>query len=336
MMVAPNRYLFLYSIGTFVRNFFNRTFILGDTLKGIGRQIDSFECDPMSLQRIRAALTAVGNEVVLLEEILTYIEESVHEMMLPPPPPDYDPDVHHASAQPSTGRRPMHGSVGAQLFGILDLDGTHATLKLRVADMKKNVKGARHKIATLREQCAVISERQMMQFQESMNTNSKNLEDMFKAAERSGASLEIMQVLLSGTLAFEILDRLTGEWSVLDNDWAKGTWGVVASCPLLWLSINLLLWGAMGWGLWRHMQRSSQRSAGVTQMTCQLALPASMAALRRYLVSKELKEENVESSSSTQVRKVSWSERGGGGARDRRWLGHPPDVVSLIHSAVCE
>eukprot|EP01047_Picozoa_sp_COSAG01_P083279 COSAG01_NODE_17348_length_1158_cov_2.288008_2_plen_47_part_00 len=32
----------------------------------------------------------------------------------------------------------------------------------------------------------------------------------------------IVQVLLSGTLAFEILDRLTGEWSVLDNDWAKG------------------------------------------------------------------------------------------------------------------
>eukprot|EP01047_Picozoa_sp_COSAG01_P083278 COSAG01_NODE_17348_length_1158_cov_2.288008_1_plen_147_part_00 len=131
---------------------------------------------------------------------------------------------------------------------------------------------------------------------------------------------------------------------------AAGMWDVVASCPLLWLSINLLLWGAMGWGLWRHMQRSSQRSAGVTQMTCQLALPASMAALKRYLASKELKEENVESSSSTQVRncrgipvtgdrgfmniqrdshhpaaaqvrKVSWSERGGGGASDRRWLG---------------
>tara|TARA_R110002050_G_C8833513_1_gene505408 strand:+ start:190 stop:450 length:261 start_codon:yes stop_codon:yes gene_type:complete len=30
-----------------------------------------------------------------------------------------------------------------------------------------------------------------------------------------------MQVVLSGTLAFEILDRITGEWSVVDTDWAS-------------------------------------------------------------------------------------------------------------------
>ena len=42
----------------------------------------------------------------------------------------------------------------------------------------------------------------MMTFQESMNANAKNLEDMFKAAERSGQSLEIMQVLLSCAHSF--------------------------------------------------------------------------------------------------------------------------------------
>jgi hypothetical protein len=30
-----------------------------------------------------------------------------------------------------------------------------------------------------------------------------------------------MQLVLSGTLAFEILDRLTGEWSVIDTWWGK-------------------------------------------------------------------------------------------------------------------
>ena len=30
-----------------------------------------------------------------------------------------------------------------------------------------------------------------------------------------------MQLVLSGTLAFEILDRLTGEWSVMDTWWGK-------------------------------------------------------------------------------------------------------------------
>lgn len=53
-----------------------------------------------------------------------------------------------------------------------------------------------HKIETLREQCQVISERQMLHFQEAMKANTKNLEDVFKAAERSGSSLEIMQLLM--------------------------------------------------------------------------------------------------------------------------------------------
>ena len=44
----------------------------GDALKDIGSAIDSFEKDPNSLQRIRAQLTVVGQEIVLLEEILTY------------------------------------------------------------------------------------------------------------------------------------------------------------------------------------------------------------------------------------------------------------------------
>lgn len=208
-------YLFLFSLSTFIRNYFNRTFILGDTLKEIGVDIDQFEKDPNSLTQIRARLTQVGNEVVLLEEILTYIMETCSATELPDGP---ESETDH---------------VGMQLFEILDLENTASTLRLRTADMKKNITGCRHKIETLREQCQVISERQMMNFQEAMNNNSKNLEDMFKAAERSGQSLEMMQVLLSGTLAFEILDRLTGEWSVLETEWAKHWWSWISSWPLV-------------------------------------------------------------------------------------------------------
>jgi hypothetical protein len=169
----------------------DRTKRAGDSLKEIGIDIDQFEKDPNSLMQIRARLTQVGNEVVLLEEILNYIQETCDATGLPAGP---ESETDH---------------IGVQLFEILDLENTANTLRLRTADMRKNITGCRHKIETLREQCQVISERQMMNFQEAMNNNSKNLEDMFKAAERSGQSLEMMQVLLSGTLAFEILDRLT-------------------------------------------------------------------------------------------------------------------------------
>ena len=236
-------YLSLASLDSFVRNYFNRTFILTDMLKEIRELIDNFEKDPNSLTVIRAKLTTVGNDVVQLEEILSYIEETVQLASFPVRPEEED-------------------VVGCKLYDILKIGETHNILQLRSTDMKKNVTGCMHKIETLREQCQVISERQMFFFQESMKANTKNLEDVFKAAERSGSSLEIMQILMSGTLvrapearapacmsligpmlrstqAFEILDRITGEWSVVQTQWAKSLIvEPLMDTPFLWFIIN--------------------------------------------------------------------------------------------------
>ena len=71
----------------------------------------------------------MGNEVVLLE-ILNYIMETCSATGLPNGP---ESDTDH---------------VGMQLFEILDLENTATTLRLRTADMKKNITGCRHKIET--------------------------------------------------------------------------------------------------------------------------------------------------------------------------------------------
>jgi hypothetical protein len=57
----------------------------------------------------------------------------------------------------------------------------------------------------------------MYRLQEAMYSNTKNLENVIRSNERASSSLEVLQIVLSGTLAFEILDRLTGEWSILDT-----------------------------------------------------------------------------------------------------------------------
>merc|ERR1712216_165062 len=90
--------------------------------------------------------------------------------------------------------------------------------------------------------------------QETMNSNTKSLEDMFRANERASHSLEVMQVVLAGTLAFEILDRITGEWSVAETWWAKKyIFGPLIMQPGLWFMCNMLLWALIGFGLIRFM-----------------------------------------------------------------------------------
>eukprot|EP01052_Picozoa_sp_SAG31_P014017 SAG31_NODE_858_length_11437_cov_38.887049_3_plen_844_part_00 len=301
-------YLSLASLDSFVRNFFNRTFILTDMLKEIRDDIDHFERDPNSLQRIRSKLTTVGNDVVLLEEILSYIEETVNLACFPA-------DTDAADL------------VSRKLYDILKLEQTHATLKLRTTDMKKNIIGCMHKIETLREQCQVISERQMLQFQEAMKANTKNLEDVFKAAERSGSSLEIMQLLMSGTLAFEILDRLTGEWSVVDTAWARH-WIVdpFMSIPFLWFFINIMLWVIAASGLQFWMRKLNEQALSILVMNIKLNVPLDVKRLREYLATKSLKEESLEAAGVVQMRKVAWKD---GDAS--LWLGFTPPSVEIVY-----
>jgi WD repeat-containing protein 35 len=52
---------------------------------------------------------------------------------------------------------------------------------------------------------------------------------------------------LSGTLAFDILDRLTGEWSVMDTAWgADLIKEKLIEPPFVWFLLNLLLWFCIG------------------------------------------------------------------------------------------
>lgn len=54
--------------------------------------------------------------------------------------------------------------------------------------------------------------------------NTKYLVDASAANERASASLEVMQVVLGGTLGFSIIDRLAGGTMNMDQpDWVNKT-----------------------------------------------------------------------------------------------------------------
>ena len=67
-----------------------------------------------------------------------------------------------------------------------------------------------------------ISERETFRLQESVEINTKNLENVFRASEKASSSLEIMQVILAGSLCFDLVDRLTTLYMSFDHSqsWA--------------------------------------------------------------------------------------------------------------------
>ena len=74
-------------------------------------------------------------------------------------------------------------------------------------------------------------------------------------------------VLLVGTLAFDILERLTGNWSVVDQadlqSWAKAfAQPLIYDTPFLWFAFNLLLWLVLAYWMVRIMTKAGFLSQG--------------------------------------------------------------------------
>ena len=56
----------------------------------------------------------------------------------------------------------------------------------------------------------VINTKQLEDVFKNVQSNTKYLVDASAANERSSASLEVMQVILAGSFAFDIVDRVSG------------------------------------------------------------------------------------------------------------------------------
>ena len=182
-------YLSLMTRNMYLRSLFQRTFILADSLKHIRHLIETSETDPNSITIIRNLLLEASGDIILLSEIQSYLSESLQEMEIPAVPPAGD-------------ERKLHD--------ILQLKATWQRLRRRVKDMKKDIDGSKGEVESLREMADVVSEGKGMKVKEAVQANTKNLEDVFRAAERQSASLEMMNVVLAGSLAFDIIDRLHG------------------------------------------------------------------------------------------------------------------------------
>ncbi|KAH9080029.1 hypothetical protein Ae201684P_020608 [Aphanomyces euteiches] len=76
------------SMNLFTQNFFARMFILVDDMKTVRTMVDVAERDPNCLADIRRRLAVLSQQVILMEETLGFLRESLDEAEIPPEPPE--------------------------------------------------------------------------------------------------------------------------------------------------------------------------------------------------------------------------------------------------------
>ena len=240
--------LSLQARGIFVQNVFARLFIVSDTLKNTRVMISSYEKDPNSIPRIRRTLSETAKDFILLDEILLYLYESI----------DADNSIYDKPAD----------RTGQQIYIALKISETIADLKVRIQDMQKILESNRHEVEGLRQMTETVSETQMFKLQEEIRGSSSDILNQLKMAERQSTSLDVMQVIFAGSLAFEMLDRLTGEWTVVHTSWARDyIVRPLMSKPMVWFLISLAMWFVVGFGVLQLLRNLNVRDHHASRST---------------------------------------------------------------------
>mmetsp|Transcript_29198 Transcript_29198/g.75160 ORF Transcript_29198/g.75160 Transcript_29198/m.75160 type:complete len:696 (-) Transcript_29198:28-2115(-) len=146
----------------FIRNFFTRTFILDDSLKKIRSLIQQYEKDPNNISKIRDMLNSASRDIILLKEVLSYLEESLETMSPPEVPKD---------------------EAGTLLFEVLNIEQLKADVDLRVRDLTKLIDGAQHEMMNLSQVTEVINTKQLEDVFKNVEANTKYLVDASAANE---------------------------------------------------------------------------------------------------------------------------------------------------------
>jgi len=239
-------YLQFITIDIFVQNYFTRLWILNDDMSKTRVMIDNEgRCDPTALERIRYRICKLSDDVINLEEVLEYLLEALEVIEIPPEPPE---------------------QAGRALYERLEISGMRSQLLRRTTDLKKNVCGASRMLDVLREMVRLLGDDRAFALSRKNESNSRKLIELQAANERTAQALQLLLVVFAGIFAFAFLDRITGEWSVVNVSYMSNIVDLMR-LPFAWFGISLLFWACFTYVILKLFSYSDFQMQGTTTVS---------------------------------------------------------------------
>ncbi len=203
----------------------------------------------------------------MLEETLGYMLEALEIIEVPPEPPE---------------------QAGRSLYERLEISSMRNQLVRRAMDLKKNLAGLHRFLDVLREMSAVVSESKLFSLNESVDLNTKRMCLLQDSNERSAGTLQIIQVIFGGMLAFDILDRLTGNsWTVATSAWFSSFYeSVIQAQAMMWFIISMFLWAIVAAVNYQIFKNNHYVKQGITTIRLKINRKIFIPKIHDFLRSK--------------------------------------------------
>jgi hypothetical protein len=161
--------------------------------------------------------------------------------------------------------------------------------------------------------------------------NTKVLADSSLTVEQCGLSLELVQVLLAGSFAFTLLDRIPGgslnagmpEW--VETAFAKA----IIDVPLLFFVLNMIWMAGCIYALiWFKKKKSHEVEFGRRTLRIKVNKPIDIEKFELFLGTRVLDKQESVSQLASEVRRVVWKDLGLQACSDER--AHPSRSVAFL------
>lgn len=171
---------------------------------------------------------------------------------------------------------------------------------------------------------SVVSESKMFMLNESVDLNTKQMCSLQDANERSAQSLMILQTIFGGILAFDILDRLTGNsWSVSNSAWFSSFYqsGIVDT-PLLWFLVSLIIWLITGLIIYQQYRSGNYIKQGLTTIRLKMNRKIFVNRVQMFLRSKLHSYEERNYTDANDIVRITYTDN-----LKRDWGGAKPTIT---------
>lgn len=281
-------YLQFMAMDLFIRNFFARSFTLNDSMNSLRRLINSHFTSPHNTSAINDRLQLLSDEVRMMGEILGYLVESLETCEIPTAPTDL---------------------AGKALYQRLQIADLAAQLSMRVLDLKKLVDGSRLELAHLRHLAKQVADMRTARVQEEVLSALGHIIGQNDTATRSQNALRILTFMVSGILAFCVLDRLTGSWTVMDSQWMQDFANpMIKRSPLVWFLVNMLMWGLLAFAVLRVLNMFNFAAQGTTVIRVRVMQRIILERFYAYLATKVTSVEERGYEENNTMVSISWED----------------------------
>ena len=318
-------YLFILNIEKFVRNFFQRMFILDDVIEKIRELIDHYRHDPHNIVKYREMLNESHHTIILLDECMEYVKRSLERLKIV--------------------RRPMD-EAGDRLYVVLNMNQLKKDIMLRVTDLSKLVHGSGQKLEILQLFSTSVTKQLLEKTVIMINDNCRGLVDASKAEERSAIAADIMNLIFGGSFVFDFIDRTSGDDMLGGNgvdsgtkpwfspeeeesrnvDWVNQAFrNTMAIYPGLWFFVNCVFLFFILYLMQRFMGYLLSKTLGAASARFKLNIKVDREKWMAYLETKKMIATDMDFNTSQMVMKAAWGET------DKKMWGGEPPVMAVVY-----